>query len=409
MVERYSANPSFTLGVWFPVGSAKEARGEEGLTHFIEHMLFRGTKRRSSFELSREIDKRGGILNGFTSREFTCFYVKLMKDFIDIGLDVLVDMVLNSLFDRGEIEKERKVILHEIDSSFDSPEERVFDLFYEGYWKGSSLSHPILGRRDVIESVGREELINFFERKFTGADAVISISGDVDHESFMELVRGLWNDGRRGEKEVPPYAVSPGYYAESRDIEQIHVVMGFKAFSAKDKRRYPLHVLSTYLGSGMSSVLFQRVREELAACYSISTFYQSYANVGLFGVYFATSSEMLEKAIGEVAEVLSDVRRSGIPESRLGEVKGQTKGLFVLSSESSEARMGRMAKNEFYHGRGISIEETLRAIDEVSAESVLDVSREVIDPDSLGVSFLGPLKGLNLEGMYGCLRSGLEG
>ncbi len=407
--EKYPVVPSFTLGVWFPVGSTFESSGEEGLTHFIEHLLFRGTKKRTSFELSNEIDKRGGVLNGFTSREFTCFYVKLLKDFLDVGVDVLSDMLINSLFKEDDLERERKVVLHEIDASFDSPEERVFDLFYEGYWDGSSFSHPVLGKREIIEKVTRDDIVSYFERMFGLGSAVVSLSGDVDHEELVEVVGRHWKDGSASHLQAAKPNPVPGIYREERDIEQIHVVIGFEGFSAVDDLRFSLHMASTYLGSGMSSVLFQEVREELAACYTIHSFYQVFRATGLFGIYFATSPNMLSVSIDRIGSILSRLKKHGIPPERLKEVKDQAKGNVVLSQETSDARMGRMARNEFYHGREITIEETLERIDAVTPDDVMEVARSVLSPSKVGVAFLGPLKGLDLEGLFSCLKSRLEG
>ncbi len=408
--ERLPFLPSFTLGFWFFVGSRNEGNGEEGITHFIEHMVFRGTKKRSSFDISNEVDKRGGVINGFTTKEFTCFYVKLLKEFIDVGVDVLSDIVFNPLFKEEDLRREKTVVLHEIKSSMETPDDRVFDLFYEGYWKGSSLSHPILGKFGVISNVEREDIVSYFTRMFRAGNLVISLSGDVEHDDLVDKVTKYWGDiGDGGGERRVDARISPGIYQEEKDIEQIHVVIGFEGFSSRDDERYPLHLLNTYLGSGMSSILFQRIREKLGIAYSIYSFYQVYSDTGLFGIYFATTRENIEKAISEIGDALNSILKDGISEKRLREVKDQTKGNIVLALENSESRMGRIAKNEFFYGRNIPIEETLESLERVSQDDILRVAESTIKPEKLGMAFLGPISGLNTENLMECLRSKLKG
>ncbi len=409
VTERTPHLPSFSLGFWFFVGSRDEGPGEEGITHFIEHMVFKGTKTRSSYQLSREIDKRGGILNGFTSREFTCFYVKLLKDFLDVGMDILSDISQNPSFLEKEMEKEKVVVLHEIKSSLETPDDRVFDLFYEGYWKGSSLAHPILGSYESIKNMSREKLFSYFRRAFSPGNMVVSLSGDVGHDEVLEAFSRFWKREGNGAKKENGFKVSPGIYVEERPVEQIHVVLGFEAFSARDDRRYPLYLLNTHLGSGMSSVLFQRIRERLGVAYSICSFYQPYTNTGLFGIYFATSKNHLEKAISEVGGALGDAVRRGMSHEELREAKDQTKGHIVIALESSENRMGRLAKNEFIYGREISVEETIEALDGVSLEQVINTAKKVLVPEKLGMALLGPISGVKVEDLLDCLKSSLKG
>lgn len=396
LTEQMQEFNSCSVGIWVNAGSRYENEKQAGISHFLEHMFFKGTENRSAVQISQDMDGVGGQLNAFTEKETTCFYARIIDKHLDKACDILADMMFHSVFDEAEMEREKKVVLEEIKMCEDSPDDVVFEMFGKALWDGHPLGKPILGAADTVSSFSREDLLNYIGAYYRPERIVVSAAGSVDHDTFVKIVEG-WPAKLSAE---PNLTLCPGGMAKPcsvssvryRDTEQLNMCYGVPGLSASDERRYALHVLDSVLGGSMSCRLFREIRELRGLAYSVGTFMNSYRDCGNYGVYAGTSPDNADVVMRLIREILDDVRQNGITSQELARAKEHVKGTMALGLESTSNRMIRLARSEMIHGRFISPEEFLQKIDAVTGEEVLETAQSVLNPEKFVLAALGPCK-----------------
>lgn len=383
---------SITLGLWVNAGSRIENEQNNGVSHFIEHMLFKGTKNRTSKQLASEIDNLGGQINAFTSKECTCYYVKLLDSHINIGIDVLSDMLLNSLFDENDIDKERSVILEELKMYEDSPEDLVYDLLTEGIYKNDSLGMNIVGTVESLQNLNREVLLDYFEKYYVPNNSVISISGNFKFEEMVEILEAKFKDWKPKEVSVnvEPAEFKSCYIARNKDTEQVNLAMSLEAIPVEDNEEvYALAIINTVFGGSISSKLFQKIREEKGLVYSIYSSQSLYRKCGELGIFASMSNENLEEVYESIIEEIKDLKENYLTEKEIRESKEQLKGSFMLGLESTSSRMMSIGKAMLLNKRVKTTEEILSYIDNVDEETIKRVIDKIFNLDKLGVCIVG--------------------
>jgi predicted Zn-dependent peptidase len=384
---------SATVGIWADVGSSVESHERRGISHLVEHMLFKGTSRRTARQIAETMDGVGGNLNAFTDKETTCYYAKVIDRHVPLALDVLADMFLHSTFDAQELGKEQKVILEEIKMYDDSPDELIHDVFLQTMWSGSSLGEPTIGFTDTVVRMTPDDLRAHMRGHYAPNSVVVAAAGNVEHDRFVELVAEQFS-GFNGECTPPEPegpATTPAAHVRYKDSEQAHVIVGTRGIDVRDERRYALSLLDTILGGGMSSRLFQEIREQRGLVYSVYSFQAAYRRAGLFGVYAGTSPENVQPCIDVILEQFARARNQPIDASEFALAKEHIKGNLTLSLESTSSRMIRLGRNEFALGRQVSPEEIEQRIDAVTPEDVQQLARELLLDENLGLCIIGPV------------------
>jgi predicted Zn-dependent peptidase len=383
---------AFCIGVWITSGSRDERNGEEGLSHFLEHMLFKGTKSRSAFELSQAIEKVGGALEAFTTKEQVCVYAQVLDDHKELAADVLSDMVVNATFPADQLARERQVVLEEISDVMDAPDDFIHDVFASEVFPGHPVGKPILGTVESVSGFDRERLVRFARKTFRGPNVVIAVYGNIDKRRLMQMCDWAFRlpNGRRraGGQRIRKY--TPTRRLVRRKLHHQHICIGGRSCSYLDDMRYPLLVLTTLLGGTMSSRLFQRIREELGFTYSIFTYSDSLRDAGIMGTYMSVRPSNTGRVVREVFREFDKVRRGEITPEEIEDTKRHLKGRILLGLETSSARMMRIARNHIYYGRQVPERELIRRIDGVSRDDVLDIAREVLPADRNTIVSLGP-------------------
>ncbi|MCM2357072.1 MAG: insulinase family protein [Geobacteraceae bacterium] len=382
---------SVTIGIWVASGSRNERAEFNGVAHFIEHLLFKGTERRSALQIAREIDSLGGVLNAFTGREYVCYYAKVLHRFLPKAVDLLSDIFLNSLFDPDEIEKERKVILQEIGLLEDSPDDLIHDLFTQNFWQGHPLGMPIIGTEKSVGALSRDFIVGYRDDSYRAEDIIIAAAGRVDHQELLELLNGLFDKVPGGRGARASSRPSPGKKVElvEKDLEQVHLCLGTLSLPQDHPQRYETFILNAVLGGSMSSRLFQEVREKLGLAYSIYSYIASHSDSGSLAVYAGTSRERLNEVIDIVLRELKRLRTDPLTQDELHDAKEQLKGNVFLSLESSDNRMTKLAKNEIYFGSYQPLREIIKGIDQVTPGSIVDLAEELIDDRYLTMVLMG--------------------
>lgn len=391
VTETMPGTHSATIGFWVLNGSRHEPAAFNGISHFIEHMLFKGTERRRAFDIAKEIDSVGGVLNAFTAREYTCFYAKVLAKKVPLAVDLLSDIVLNSVFDMDEIEKERRVILQEIHMVEDAPEDMVHDLFNQVFWKDHPLGQPIQGNWDTVQALSRPQILNFMAQRYCGRNIMITAAGNIDHQEMVDSLAEAFAGVPSGEEPVtsplPDYG--PGFAVEDRDIEQVHICLGFRGLPQNHPNRFEAYLLNGVLGGSMSCRLFQKIREEKGLAYSIYSYLDSHTDAGALGVYAATSPDDAAVVIRMVLAELKRLVDEPISEEELYSTREQLKGNLLLSLESTDSRMTRLAKNEIYVGKHLSFKDVLSGFEKVSRDGVQRLAQFLLRDDYLNLQLLG--------------------
>ena len=377
---------SFSLGFWFNVGSRDESFQNNGITHFIEHMLFKGTQKRSARKIAVEIEAAGGYLNAFTSKEHTCYYGRGLAEHLEKTFDVISDMIQKPAFKPAEIKKESSVVIDELYDIEDNPEELIFDKFEEIVFAGNALSFPIIGTEKNIKKFSQFDLFNFVKEKYGFNRLIISASGAVDHNKLIKLSDKYFNVnlGRAAikRKHYPLIVLPAKIEFIDKEIQQVHAIIGKSTYGYKDDRRTKAALLTQVLGEGSSSRLFQTVRERNGIAYQINSFLNSFYDVSSFGVYLSTNEKMIDRALSIVIREFRKLRESKISERELKKAKESIKGSLILSLESTSNRMIRMAQSELYYNRIKNLDEILKEIDSVTTEDILEISNELLQEDS---------------------------
>lgn len=381
--ERLTHVRSCTVGVWVKVGSMNERPEENGLSHFIEHMVFKGTQNRSAREIAEEMDMVGGQLNAFTSKECTCYYAKVTDDETRLAVDILADLALRPRFDEKELNKERGVVLEEIAMVEDTPEDLVHELLSDAQYSGS-LRYPILGTNALIKAYSREDLVRYWERHYTPQNMVVAIAGNYDWDAFLELVNEYFHDFPNQEGDELPFEPQhfiSGRKAREKETEQTHICLGFPGVPSDSDGLYALSVFGNALGGGMSSRLFQRIREELGMAYSVYSYSSSYRGLGSFNVYAGTTPENAQTVIREMQEQMALFLDKGLSDKEFRSAKAQLRGGYVLGLESSSGRMQAIGRGLLLLNKLRDPEETLQKIDAVTMDSVMEIAHAVLDTE----------------------------
>ena len=399
LTERMEHVRSVAMGVWMRAGSRHEVPELNGISHFVEHMVFKGTKSRSAQRIAREVDAIGGNLDAFTGKETVCFNVKVLDEHVPTALDVLSDLVLNPVFATEEIARERGVILEEIKMDEDNPDTLVHEIFTQSFWKDHPLGKPILGTRETVRSFEQNTLMRFFEQRFLAGNMVFSAAGNLEHDSFVELVAKHFSalaPGAIPTDTVAPTVTSRINLRNKKSLEQVQLCLGVPAPPVADESRYTTLVLNTLLGGGMSSRLFQTVREERGLVYAIYSDLNPYRDTGSLCVYAGTSSDRALQVIDLIMEEFRRLKTEPLAAEELRRAKDQLKGNLLLSLESSMSRMSNLARQQMYFERFFGLEEILTKVEEVNEEQVMAMATQLFQPEKVAVTLLGRLDGLRL-------------
>ena len=385
---------SVSMGVWVSVGARDESASESGLSHMIEHMIFKGTQKRSAFQIAKQFDAIGGHTNAFTSFENTCYHARVMDAHLDTMVDILTDIFLNSAFNEDEIEKERPVIFQEIGMVEDNPEEYVHVLSGQGYWGDNPLGRSILGTREDILKYNSATLKTFFRHFYQPEHIVISVAGNVNHDRIVDLVGSQFENitaGRRFDERITPEG-NPLFQLHYRDLEQAHICLGTSGIAITDPRRYAFSLLNTIFGGNMSSRLFQSIRERRGLAYSVYSYISSFEDTGMFGAYAGVSPEnALETTRLMVAE-LKKLKTERVEAAELDDAKNYTKGNLLLASESVDNQMVRLAQNEINFGRQIPLQEVVDQVESICEDDLINLADSLIQEDRLALTVLGPVE-----------------
>lgn len=383
---------SVAIGVWVDVGSRDEVPEQNGISHFIEHALFKGTSTRSAKQIAEELDAVGGQLNAFTTKEYTCFHARVLDEHFRLAVDLLADMLFNSRFEPEDLEREKNVIIEEIKMYEDAPDELVHDIFTGTLWQGHPLGRPIVGTEEVVKSLSRNDLLRFYERHYLTGRMVVAVAGNIRHEEALAVLAPAFSQVRgRQEKRV---FVRPVPRADithrTRDTEQVHLCIGTPGVALGDDLSYVFQTLNTILGGGMSSRLFQRIREERGLVYSVYSYHSSYHDTGLFCIYAGLAAPNVPQTLEMIAAEIASIRRRGVTAEELVRAKNQLKGNFLLSLESVVARMSRLGKSQLYLGRVVPPEEVVAKIEAVTLEDLYALAEEFFRPENFALASIGP-------------------
>ena len=386
---------SATVGIWVENGSRYERAEQAGISHFLEHLFFKGTARRTAAQIAQEIDAVGGVLNAFTGKEYTCYYAKVLREHLPLALDLLADIFTQSTFAAEEIERERSVIVQEISQVEDTPDDYVHELFNLAFWPGHPLSRPIAGTAETVSRLARDDFLRFLEARYRPDRVLIAAAGALSHDDLLAVAERYFGvlAGSATRVDGAPPEPRAGVSVHEKRLEQVHLCLGTPGIAQTDAERYAAHLVNLALGGGMSSRLFQEIRERRGKAYTVYSFLSSYCDAGYTGVYVGTSAEWTREVVEVIRGELARVARDGLAPDELLRAKNQMKGSLLLGLETSDSRMSRIAKNEIYFGRDVPLEEVAAGIDAVTNDDVLRVSRRLFRPDALALTVLGDLKG----------------
>ncbi|MDR1066651.1 MAG: insulinase family protein [Clostridiales bacterium] len=400
VTEKIDFVRSVALGVWIKTGSRDESAETNGISHFVEHMLFKGTQTRTARQIAEEMDAIGGQLNAYTSKELTCYYALCLDSHFDIALDVLADMFFRSAFDEDEIIKERSVILEEISMYEDTPEDLAYDFLQRNIWNGGSLGFPTLGEERAIMTFSRDTFISYVKERYRPENIVLSIAGHFDEQLIVEkLARYFSAKADAGVKaaDPEPSVYTPRIVKKRKDIEQIHMAFGFPGIPVGSDKAHAMALLNSMVGSGMSSRLFQSIRETYGLVYSIYSYNSSFRDVGIFNIYAGLNPLNAERAIDLIMKELKNLYDDKITEEQLSKAKEQLKSGYVLSLESSVSRMNAIGKAKVMTGRVLTADEVLSKINKVSVDDVYGLIDQTFDFDKVCFAAVGPVEGIDFS------------
>jgi len=391
---------SVVIGIWVKVGSRNEPPEKNGISHFLEHMFFKGTKKRSAKDIAFEIDSLGGELNAFTSRENTTFYVKVLDEYLEKGVELLSDVFLHSTFPEEDMEKERKIIKEEIKMIEDTPDDYIHDLSNQTIWGHSGLGQPVLGRRETIRSFTKDDLLSHIRKYYGTKDIVVSCAGNFEPEHLLSMLNKNLGNLRRGSE--PERGAPPDFKSRvevfSKQLSEAHICLGVKGLSQTSEERYGLFILNSILGAGVSSRLFQEIREKRGLAYSIYSFIALYLDAGVWGVYAGVSRKKVREVLELILKEMYSLKDT-LDDIELNRAKSQMKGNIVLGLESTTSRMNSIARQEIYHGRYYSPEEIMKEIDSVTLNSIKDLVERLIKKELFSLTVFGPVHGEDLKGI----------
>jgi predicted Zn-dependent peptidase len=392
---------SVSLGIWVENGSRHESPQQNGISHFVEHLLFKGTERHSAAQIAEEMDAVGGVLNAFTAKEHTCYYAKVLDEDLPLAIDLLSDIFLHSVFDGDEIERERSVILQEISQAEDTPDDYIHDLFSLDFFSDHPLARPICGSAETVSAFQRQDFLSFFKARYRPRRVVVAAAGHLGHEplaqaiserlgSVTDAVPDGGSNSQHGDS-VPE--MRSGIFPHVKSLEQVHLCLGLPGLHQTHPQRYAAYVLNTLLGGGMSSRLFQEIREKRGKAYSVYSFSSAYKDVGYLGVYAGTSLEWLEEVVELILAELQHLAAGAIKDEEIRRTQGQLVGSMMLGLESTDSWMSHIARNEIYFGKPITTDDICRGVRAVSRDAVVDLASAFFRSQKIALSLLGDFKG----------------
>ena len=390
---------SVSIGIWIKTGSRDEEAARNGLSHFIEHMVFKGTHNRSAEAIARQVDSIGGNLDAFTAKECVCFNVKVLDEHLPIALDVLSDLVLNPVFAVEDIVRERRVILEEIKMDEDNPDYLVHEIFTQNFWKDHPLGKPILGTKETVRGFEQPVVLDLYRQRFVPGNLIVAAAGNLNHQRFVELVNQHFSNmtpGKNGLHSLPPKIVPKITLRNKKSLEQVQICVGVPSHPIAHEKRFASYVLNTLLGGGMSSRLFQNIRERQGLAYAIYSDLNPYRDTGCLSIYAGTSRESAAKVVQSVVSEFRKLKSEAVPEEELRRSKDQLKGSLMLSLESSTARMSNLARQDMYFDRFYGMDELIQKIEAVTAEDLREMANDFFRTESIAVTVLGNLNGLKI-------------
>ncbi|NIR47541.1 insulinase family protein [candidate division KSB1 bacterium] len=392
VTERIPYVRSVSIGTWLTVGSSYETDQTNGLSHFIEHMMFKGTRTRKAFEIAQSLESVGGHLNAFTGKEITCYYAHLLDEHLAIAIKILADILSNSIFDKQEMEKEKQVIIEELNALEETPEELIHDLFMSDLFPNHPLGYSIIGKRQNILNFKRQDIFQFLADHYSTERMVIAAAGNVDHRELVQLVETQFRRFHHSNtlKQIEPCDLRHGRNVIENGAIQAHICLGTQSYSYRNPKKFALLALNTLLGAGMSSRLFQNVREKYGLAYSVYSFIDFMYDTGLFGVYIGTDRQKIEDSIGLIQDELEGLTQEPVSDEELQRTKSQLKGSLMLGLESTASRMNRLARMEIYLNDYFTLDDTLEEIDNVTPNDVLEVANELFREDRIYTTVLKP-------------------
>jgi len=393
VTQEMSSLETVSMGIWNFVGGRDELESNNGVAHLLEHMAFKGTKTKNALEIAETIENVGGDINAYTSKEITAYYVKLIAEDLPLGINILTDILQNSVFAEEELNRERGVILQEIGMYLDSPDEMIFDYWQEKAFTNQPIGRSILGKTDIIKSISRDEVKNFMTSHYHPSKMVISAAGKINHDKFVEEVKTLCTNLPNGQKNNRAKAIySAGEYREQKKLEQIHLLIGFEGIDYHHEDYYSLMIFSSLLGGGMSSRLFQEIREKRGLVYGISSFCSSYTDTGIFGIYSGTGDSQIQELIPVLCDQLNNTPDS-ITENEINRGKAQLKASLMMGRESAFRRCEIAARQLLVFNQLIEPKEILNKIDKVNIDTVKNISKKILSKP-MTISSIGPIEKL---------------
>jgi len=390
---------SVSIGIWVKSGSRDEDKQWNGISHFVEHMVFKGTQHRSAEDIAKQVDSIGGNLDAFTAKECTSFSIKVLDEHLPIAMDVLSDLVLNPVFTDEDISRERGVILEEIKMDEDNPDYLVHEIFTQNFWKDHPLGRPILGTRDTVRRFERPPVLDFYSQSFSPGNVIITAAGYLKHEHFVELANKYFSGMKpvsNGFHSAPPTIVPRIILRNKKSLEQVQICVGVPSYPITHERRHSSYILNTVLGGGMSSRLFQNIRERQGLAYAIYSDLNPYRDTGCLSVYAGTSKASATKVVESIVSEFRKLKAETVSPEELRRAKDQLKGSLMLSLESSTARMSNLARQEMYFDHFYGLDELIQKIESVTAEELQTLANTFFQTDNIAVTVLGNLNGLKL-------------
>jgi len=391
---------SVSIGIWIKTGSRDEEAKSNGISHFIEHMVFKGTRNRSAEAIARQVDSIGGNLDAFTAKECVCFNVKVLDEHLPIAFDVLSDLVLNPVFAAEDIVRERRVILEEIKMDEDNPDYLVHEIFTQNFWKDHPLGKPILGTKETVKGFEQPLVLDLYQKRFTAGNFTIAAAGNLNHKEFVELVAKHFDrmkPATNGFHGAPPKIVPRITLRNKKSLEQVQICVGVPSHPIAHEKRFASYVLNTLLGGGMSSRLFQNIRERQGLAYAIYSDLNPYRDTGCLSVYAGTSRESAAKVVQSIVSEFKKLKSEPVPQEEVQRSKDQLKGSLMLSLESSTARMSNLARQDMYFDRFYGMDEVIEKIEAVTAEDLQAMANDFFQTESIAVTVLGNLDKLKIS------------
>ena len=391
---------SVSIGIWVRTGSRQEREHENGITHFLEHMVFKGTRHRTAEEIARSADSIGGHLDAFTAKECTNFSIKALDEHVSRAFGVLADLVKNPLLRPEDIARESQVIQEEIKMVEDTPDDLVHEIFTQSYWRGHALGRPILGTRRSVRSFNRRRVVDYFRRHYTPQNMVVTAAGNLEHSRVVDLVRQEFDDlpaGSPAGRDSAPVPHPVIRHRHKKNLEQVHICLGTPAYPYSHERRYACYIMNSVLGGGMSSRLFQNVRERRGLAYAVFSGLSSFRDAGCLSIYAGTARDNARQVVRLIVEELRRMKTEKLGADELQRAKDYLKGSMLLGLESTSSRMSNLARQEMYFGRQVSLDEIAQRIDAVTVEDVQSVANELLNSDRIGLTILGPINGTKIS------------